>query len=1020
MPGLHQQVVYDTGQLHPHMSQVSQVPQVTQIHPSVAPVPQIYPQYVSSGYAIPQHAYQAYQPIGLPQQQQQQQQQQQVPPPPPSHYTVDPYLQYRSSVPSIQTVSPQIPPEFRPAYSYGPPASSIGPPESSVPGSPGGLAYTTRQPAVYPTLSNSSSPPYDHSKITSSASNDASPSAGSTPKIQAAITEGRKTPKPPSNESDIGAQRHGGSINSSGSPMSPSSELEVHSRGKSAETTGSLEEQKKAQLVVILNSQSKKPRIRLSQAQRTQNERMASQYSDRNKRLGSLSSFKLHLDDENELEVEADDGEVRTHGRMSSIDEMTNEISPVQTKKDEEKSTLRKGKKRGRKPKRVVKSQTKRSTSPQTIGAVAANVAAAVSEADEPLPTTANALTLPIPQPNAVLRVQKLTAEQEARLKVTNGNVARCLSSTSPADSDGVVEMLKETIPPVAALPEFPAIPDGFVPMMMSPQGLLVPMQYAPVDLGGRIVPTIRPIWNGSLFEMTTVGDFRERNNRIVTVPAPEEESLPVHPSSRKRFAQGCASLPKRQKLSSIDKLAAMRICLISKECYDRCGLNAGSRMKVEVTPVTLNHSRMVDYYIWLESDSTQMLKSYVTTKEQYIRKFNSLDGGVGDPLSNKYLFGLERDLMETRDYDLVREELFNEYRRGKIFHQYLEEVMETYSSICLDYTVRLLKLKKFLLRNRRALTGSKDQMYYVNSSKSEKLWRNFVKEERRVRKFKSVEQIVPTNMETSPSFLKDSYGALGSTSAYMALPNQKTRVSSTMATPSPASESSSSNSSPGTRTSRRARTGETLGKLPSKFPISDELTPMLSTVDFTAFTDPRSKMYEHYILNSGYSEVSDQSDIVELIEFFKVKSLLSDLYDLTNYHGQSAVHASPSLDGDNLGQETTIQRDMYAKKFAANKRSSSIGAGEGGLPSDTAHSASSSVFHKHLRSRGLNLTSSLDTRVSDSDRTKWLTLDEKEIRGKFTKAYPTPVGLTNEQIEEDLSILLPQNLKKKASSRKD
>ncbi|QPG73588.1 hypothetical protein FOA43_000900 [Brettanomyces nanus] len=796
-----------------------------------------------------------------------------------------------------------------------------------------------------------------------------------------------------------------------------------------------------SKLVVVMNTQSRKPRIRLSLEQQKLNELLASQYSDRNKRLGVLSSFKLRID-EGEKEDELNGME-----EMQEIEQLQNfkdsrglphinlhkepqeskpklienkldpkniisemELSPekvVQPDLEDDitsKASEEQPEKKMELPKRLndndatedeASEQENDNTSelppspPKTIGSVAATV-----EKEKQLQATQNIVQI-------IPRTPELTCEQASFMQKTNTNVVKSLSLIK--NSQELVEQLKKSFPTSATLPAIPAIPEGFIPMMMSPQGLLIPMQYAPVVTEDHIIPTVKPVWEGDMLEILPNSENSGSDSKVATVFS-ADEPVPSLNMPRKRVMPQ-ARTKKRAKLSNTDKLAAIRLCLISEECYARC--HVGVKMQVEITPVVLSHKEMVDYYTWLGSDSSQQLKNYVSRKSYYITKFNSLNEEIENEKRNKSMVGLEKDLMEIRDYDIVREELFCEYRNDKAFSQYLDELLATYSSICLDYTTRLLKFKKFLLRNRHALTGNKDQMFYVNSSKSEKLWRNFVKEERRVKtqlreKFE-IRGRAETDAEATDGasgLAKDVYNAQGARSQYMTLPNMSGSGSgsgagkrNTTNTSLSSPESSSSASVAVSRISRRMRGSVAItDKLQTKFPISDELAPMLSDVDFFDFTDYKSKLYEQYILRSGYSEVADQSDIVELIEFFRVKSLLSDLCELMKYDGRSSRHNSPD---DN---SVSPHNDPYAKYYPIDE--------ENGVSLPMNHSSSSSILQKNLKKNGLNVISSLDTRVADGDRVKYLTLDEKEIRAKFTKAYTKPMGLSNEEIVGDLRVL--------------
>ena len=365
-----------------------------------------------------------------------------------------------------------------------------------------------------------------------------------------------------------------------------------------------------------------------------------------------------------------------------------------------------------------------------------------------------------------------------------------------------------------------------------------------------------------------------------------------------------------------------------------------------------------------------------------------------------------------------MREDTFAKYLKEQILLHALDRVLELRAQIALDYTSRLLKLKKYLLRSRHAFTSCKDQLFYVNSSKSERLWRSFL-ERQRARLALGVQSA--GGVHSVRSAIEYTHGVQSAADSrytrgrrrrrmYMAFPGGRNDEDSAGAGAGGADSSavrdsgSESATSVSSRVAGAAATARTAGigrmgshVISKKSLLTDELMPIIGAEDFLELTKDKSKLYDSYIMHSPYPEVADQSDIVALIEFFKCKSTLGDLFDLL----QPADHRKPGpRSGLKANAKNPEENDPYSRFYPTR---------------DSSPAVSDGLFHRHTRTGGLNITSSLDASLSDEDRVRWLVLDEKQIRTKFTKAYKRLVGLSNEEIDHDIRILYP-DLEKNAS----
>lgn len=515
----------------------------------------------------------------------------------------------------------------------------------------------------------------------------------------------------------------------------------------------------------------------------------------------------------------------------------------------------------------------------------------------------------PVSMPYAPIHVPAettLTADQQKRLHTQNSKVNADFSEFPGA----VVHRAYGHVAPQFKLPDFPVLPEGYVPMLMSPQGLLIPLQFVPLKKAGIVVPTAKPVWTGGL--ISHISD---------PLPMPLPANVPSEPAKQPPPSAPMLPPSTKAELHPTERIAAVRICVLSKDCYERA-YSGKIQIRIEETPVTVEHRENVDYYISLGNDRNRQLKDFSAARTAFARKFNILNGKVFDSGSDHVLHGLERDMREKKDYGLVREDLFDRYQKEKVVFGYQDKVLESYARICLDYTMRLKKFKKLLIRNRNALLSSKEPLCFANSAKSERLWRSFLKQEKL--------------SQTASLISPEEWNSLND---------------------------SETDETSATDSKIRLRDGPD-----ESHHHVDQLTPLLSSMDFASLTNYRSRLYETCVLRSENAQVSDQADLVELIEFFRVKSTLGDLYELTGRSDAKKRH---------------IDTESHGKNQSANGSQ-----------------------RKHARRKLLNLTTVLDVSEPDEERVKWLSLNSDEIRARYTKAYPLPQGLSSKEIADDLKEL--------------
>ncbi|KAH3661876.1 hypothetical protein OGAPHI_006055 [Ogataea philodendri] len=397
-------------------------------------------------------------------------------------------------------------------------------------------------------------------------------------------------------------------------------------------------------------------------------------------------------------------------------------------------------------------------------------------------------------------------------------------------------------IPRFIPFPGYPVIPPGYVPVMMSPQGFLVPMQFSqtPVKEDEKNSES----QGSSTLESPQPSKVR-KIAQLINSPLPEPQQLyPVGPVAPLLYFNGPV-------LGSKDKLAAFQLCLISQEYF--------SELVSKLSPK--DQELLEDLYTY---EKEHVAVPPEELRQQYTADLNAVNNTktVEKPFSkrstrvNKVTHGLERDMAEKRDLELLRLELFRDYNKQQIINDYTGRTIELYGSMCLDYTTRLSKLKKFLLQQKKLLQTENADFFNVAATDSEKLWRS----------------ALPDHVAEQPE------------TRYLAPPKKKQKVELDQKLSDNDSYSSSASASvSGPRSSSRFKKqpkedakSKKRGANQVKEPVLDPMTPVTTEEQLRMITAPNSRTYEKYVIGSSEKEIADQSDIRQLAEHFKTESTLA------------------------------------------------------------------------------------------------------------------------------------------------
>lgn len=621
-------------------------------------------------------------------------------------------------------------------------------------------------------------------------------------------------------------------------------------------------------------------------------------------------------------------------------------------------------------------------------------------------------------------KVEKPININEIDLPLTTAQVEGINENNKMVTASGVItqEDINAELPNLINISQLtvPNIPEGYVPLVMAPNGMLIPMELIRMNVSDNVVSVMRPSWKTldtvAKLEATEKYKAEEQIEKLTT----------THPNVQEDFT-----------FNDRDKLASLQLYLLSKEskCLNTETLYVSGKKK---------YQKEIDYYNrLLEREKLERLDIYKRELNKYQTLLNKLEQG-------DEMFDFETDLIEYRDYELLREDLFSKYNEEHIYMDYLDSVLELESMQCLDYASRLVKLKNYLNMENERLKRHQKKLCRINSTKSQSIWNRYVKS------------------GSHKTFLK--------------------------------STNSSSNSNINNHDSDSSSAG---GSSSKNF---DFIFNLISRDDFILLTNPNSRLYGSYVLNNSVDKGNEnQEEIVELLEYYlpekctlrelfreikridynvsdALKSKLSDNKNKKDMISAYGLKASTANSGNRLLKELQIdgmsvdiqkndrleRRSVGQRKARTTANEMSYGHGYGdGTNEHGGEVASSNGIRKGINYRGnatrskaqtnahehknpnggyghsfhynqqwatgdgseanndaevgeipgkegngplnrkeLNITSCLDSTLCAIDRVKMMNLNSEEIRANYTKVYGMPKGLHQEEVDEDLMYL--------------
>ena len=286
----------------------------------------------------------------------------------------------------------------------------------------------------------------------------------------------------------------------------------------------------------------------------------------------------------------------------------------------------------------------------------------------------------------------KMTSQQLVQIQQNNTQLVSQFSD------------IKKTLPDLFQLKTngIPHLPKGYVPLVMAPDGLLIPMEYISVDPKEKKVSIMRPLWEATSGATDAVSIADSDSSKDVDYKVKENGKCAGNGTKDFGF-------------DNADKLASLQLYLFSKEAKM-------NMTKVEKITGSKRYRKQISYYTrLLEREQLGFIENYKQERNKYQKMLNSLESG--DAMTDS-----EKDLLERKDYEMLREEIAKNYCDEHNYLSYLDHVIELESNQCLDYATRLVKLKNYLNMERVRLERHKNRLCRINTNKSHSIWKRYLK----------------------------------------------------------------------------------------------------------------------------------------------------------------------------------------------------------------------------------------------------------------------------------------------------
>ena len=372
-------------------------------------------------------------------------------------------------------------------------------------------------------------------------------------------------------------------------------------------------------------------------------------------------------------------------------------------------------------------------------------------------------------------------------------------------------------------------LPEGYIPLIMTPNGMIIPVDV--LNKRGLIVK-------------------KEENRAMEVVPELTKGEITKITDSKPHSEEEMVEPLEVLDFDKFDQCAALSLYLLSKESkldikYDNYEFDENDKEHKEWH---LLYQRL------LQLEKLKFIQSYKDERNKLVEMLAKLKGeetvGNDDKFKSKdKLLEFEKDLMEMRDYEILRAKLMHEYNEKSIYLQYLNNVSEIESMGCLDYAVRLTKYKNYLNMEKERLIRNEEKIGKINTVKSQGIWNKYIQS---VANNPNNDNVIEIQDEIETPVIKNR-----------------------------------------SRSRNKARSrGKSVNNNFNYNNINDSNIELISEKDFILLTNANSRSYSTYVLNNSlYSNNEGQREIIELVEYYLPdKSVLRELFKEVKRNDQSKL----------------------------------------------------------------------------------------------------------------------------------
>lgn len=594
---------------------------------------------------------------------------------------------------------------------------------------------------------------------------------------------------------------------------------------------------------------------------------------------------------------------------------------------------------------------------------------------------------------------------------------------------------------------EIPKLPKGYIPLVMAPDGKLYPMEVINVNRTENNVSILRPLWDGveipevekrKVRKISDERDFITNND----VGYGDGEANDLHSknndSNNKRIENVGFGVENECNNSdsvevgfgTLDKVASLQLYMLVKE----------AKINMRNTPNKVigkrKYKSQIDYYNrLLEREQLEWIETYKKKRNHYQRLLNKLESG-------DEMLDFEKDILERKDYELLREDISQNYNNEHVYLDYLHNSLELESVQCLDYASRLIKLKNYLNMERVRLERHKNRLCRINTNKSHSIWNRFVKSGgNRLKRFQHTNNNNESNSSASNMNDWNFNFQLISQNDFMLLTNANSRSYGTYVLNNSMDKGNENQNEIVELIDYFLPEKSTLRVLYKEMKYLDKNQLDKNSKYMSVHSIKKNDMVSKYGLKESNSTTGnrllkelqidgmnvdiDKNDRVERRGSGQRKSRSTTNNDNHTGYDDRTANSSGNINNNNnngYGNKETgsgnnnkhFTNGNTGTTWDESNESSNNDVGDVesgnnnyGYVSEGNHNNGEMNANLGSNSRTeLNITSCLDPNLCDIDRVKMLNLNNEEIRINFTKVYGMPKGLHHDEIDHDLIFL--------------